>query len=103
MTRRDEQSQRWKLLAQPKKNSGEDFFFATMGAATKEDQAWRGFGGRLPQRRGYRDATGLNRRDEFDASGYMDSGLRNSEGCPSVHGPQFWKAPQIEQHEHSRD
>src|SRR4029077_15033421 len=38
MTRRDEQPQRWKLLAQPKKNSGQDFFFTTVRTATKEYQ-----------------------------------------------------------------
>src|SRR6266487_570112 len=79
MTRGNEQSQRWKLLAQPKKNSGEDFFFATMRAATKEDQAWRGFGGRVPQGRGYRSALCLNVGIEFDAAGYMDSVSRNTE------------------------
>jgi hypothetical protein len=38
MTRRDEQPQRRKLLAQPKKNSDQDFFFATVRAATKEHE-----------------------------------------------------------------
>src|SRR5262245_35075607 len=33
MTRRDKQPQRWKLLAQPKKNSGQDFFFTGVRAA----------------------------------------------------------------------
>src|SRR4029077_13319914 len=39
MTRCDEQPQRWKLLAQPKKNSDQDFFFTTVRAATKEHEA----------------------------------------------------------------
>src|SRR5204862_3649956 len=39
MTRRDEQPQRWILLAQSKKNSGQDFFFAAMRAAAEQD--WR--------------------------------------------------------------
>ena len=38
MTRRDEQPQRRKLLAQPKKNSGQDFFFTTVRTATEEHQ-----------------------------------------------------------------
>ena len=38
MTRRDEQPQRRKLLAQPKKNSGQDFFFTTVRAATEEHE-----------------------------------------------------------------
>src|SRR5262249_18040398 len=38
MTRRDEQPQRLKLLAQPKKNSGQDFFFTMVRAATKEHE-----------------------------------------------------------------
>ena len=38
MTRRDEQLQRWKLLAQPKKNSGQNFLFTAMRAATKEHE-----------------------------------------------------------------
>src|SRR5437762_6320328 len=37
MTRRDEQPQRWILLAQSKKNSGQDFFFTTMRAAAEQD------------------------------------------------------------------
>src|SRR5215471_21642860 len=52
MTRRDEQTQRWKLFAQPKKSSSQDFFFAAMRAAAKEHQPFRGFCGRVPQRRG---------------------------------------------------
>ena len=38
MPRRDKQPQRWKLLAQPKVNSDQDFFFTTVRAATKEYQ-----------------------------------------------------------------
>src|SRR2546430_2538872 len=38
MTRRDEQPQRRKLLAQPKKNSDQDFFFTTVRAATEEHE-----------------------------------------------------------------
>src|SRR6476469_5179386 len=38
MTRRDEQSQRWKLVAQSKKNCDQDFFFAVMRAATEEHE-----------------------------------------------------------------
>ena len=36
--RRDEQPQRRKLLAQPKKNSDQDFFFTTVRAATEEHE-----------------------------------------------------------------
>src|SRR5215470_7940060 len=60
MAWRDEQTQRWKSLAQPKKNSSQDFFFAAMRAATKKHQAFRGFGRRVPQGRGYRCALRLN-------------------------------------------
>src|SRR5882757_10727036 len=38
MTRRDEQPQRRKLLAQPKKNSRQDFFFTTVRTATEEHE-----------------------------------------------------------------
>src|SRR5690242_1095101 len=103
MAWRDEQSQRRKLRPQPKKNSGEDFFFATMRTATKENQLWRGIGGRLPQGRGYRYAMCLNVRIEFDAAGYVNSVSRNTECCPSFDVAQFWYAHQIEESEHWRD
>src|SRR5438034_11198627 len=35
MTRRDEQPERWKLLAQSKENPSQYFFFTTVRAATK--------------------------------------------------------------------
>jgi hypothetical protein len=38
VSRRDEQTQGWKLLAQTQKNSGQHFFFAAMRAAAKEDE-----------------------------------------------------------------
>src|SRR4029077_10939687 len=38
MTRRDEQPQRRELLAQPKKNPDQDFFFTTVRTATKENE-----------------------------------------------------------------
>jgi len=38
VTRRDEQTQGRKLLAQTQKYSGQDFFFAAMRAAAKEDE-----------------------------------------------------------------
>src|SRR5215211_4760490 len=38
VTRRDEQPQRWKFLTQPKKNSDQDFFFATVRAAAEEHE-----------------------------------------------------------------
>src|SRR6266496_2616869 len=38
VSRRDEQPQRRKLLAQPKKNSDQDLFFTTMRAAAEEHQ-----------------------------------------------------------------
>src|SRR5215467_11675597 len=38
MTRCDEQTQGWKLLAQTQKNSGQHFFFSAMRAAAKNDE-----------------------------------------------------------------
>src|SRR5262245_36410461 len=103
MTRREEQSQRWKLLAQPKKSSGEDYFFAKMRTATEQYKRFRGFGKRSPQGRGYRYAMCPDVRIEFDAAGYMDSVSRNTECWPSFDVAQFWYAHQIEETEHWRD
>jgi hypothetical protein len=38
VTRRDEQTQGRELLSQTQKNSGQDFFFAAMRAAAKDDE-----------------------------------------------------------------
>src|SRR5215831_17866035 len=103
MTRRDEQTQRWKLFAQPKKNSSQDFFFATMRATTKEHQAFRGFGRRVPKGSGYRYALRLNIRIEFNAAGHVDSVSRDTKRCPSFDVARLWYAHQIEQSKRWRD
>src|SRR5262245_65198784 len=103
MPRRDEQSQRWELVAQPKKNSGQDFFFAAMRAATEEDEAFHGAGGRLPERRSDRHALCLNVGVEFDAAVYMNSVGRNTQCRPSLYVLPFWYTHQIEQPERWRD
>src|SRR5215468_5460494 len=104
MTRRDEQLQRWQLLAQSKKNLGQDFFFATMRAAAKENHAIRGSTRRrVPQRRSYSVALCLNVRIEFDAAGHMHSVSRDTERCPSPDVSTFWYTHQIEEPECWRD
>src|SRR5262249_1868674 len=100
MPRSDEQLQRWKLLAQSKKNSDKDFFFAAMRAATKQHHAIRGSTRRrLPQRRSYSVALCLNIRIEFDAAGYMHPVCRDTEHCPSLDVSRFWYTHQIEEPE----
>src|SRR5215813_4915094 len=101
MTRRDEQPQRWQLLAQSKKNLGQDFFFATMRTATKEHERVRtectGHGC------GYSLVLCLNLRIEFDAAGYMHSVSWDTERCPSLDVSRFWCTHQIEEPECWRD
>src|SRR5215471_16139389 len=99
MTWRDKQPQRWKLLAQTKKNPGKDFFFTVVCAATKEHKAFRGFGGRVPRGRRHGYVGCLNIRIEFNAAGHVDSVSRNTERCPSFDVALFWYAHQIKEAE----
>src|SRR5512132_1721374 len=99
--RRDEQPQQRKLLAQPKKNSDQDFFFTTVRAATEEHEGVRAE--RLRDGSGYTVALCLNVRIEFDAAGYMDSVSRNTERCPSLDVSPFCYTHQIEDPERWRD